>query len=365
MTTTEVRGTQDIQKVGLDRTEWLRSLASRLLDLILTELTFRFRRRQYRGRMEALRSAPRNFYIEGTNLCNASCVFCAYPQMARPKVEMSMDVFRQVVDEYVAMGGRGVSLTPIVGDPFVDRQLFERLDYLASRQELRGFYFYTNAILMKPATHARLLAYGERLHIHVSLGGFNRESYRQVMGVDQFVLVRRNLSALVEAKRETSSRTGITVHLRGPKADRQGDFWQECLAWQATGLVRLQDTPAFDSWAGKIAASDLRAADLKPMPRPYKRGACQLLFMKPVVLADGRVNACACRDVEAELVIGDLRESSLAEIWHGDGIRDLIERHERGDFPDVCRRCTWYVSIYNPRAALSRANPEALAWYDD
>jgi len=36
---------------------------------------------------------PNVLYIEGTNICNARCVFCAYPQMERPKVTMTMDVF--------------------------------------------------------------------------------------------------------------------------------------------------------------------------------------------------------------------------------------------------------------------------------
>ena len=25
---------------------------------------------------------------------------------------------------------------------------------------------------------------------------------------------------------------------------------------------------------------------------------------------------------------------------------DLIERQQKGDFPDACRTCTWYKSIY-------------------
>ena len=30
-------------------------------------------------------------------------------------------------------------------------------------------------------------------------------------------------------------------------------------------------------------------------------------------------------------------------------ITDLIERHEKGDYPDVCKRCTYFVSVYNSR----------------
>ena len=39
------------------------------------------------------------------------------------------------------MGGSEVDLTPIVGDPFADRFLFERLDYLNSLPDIRRFHF--------------------------------------------------------------------------------------------------------------------------------------------------------------------------------------------------------------------------------
>jgi radical SAM protein with 4Fe4S-binding SPASM domain len=100
---------------------------------------------------------------------------------------------------------------------------------------------------------------------------------------------------------------------------------------------------------------------------PYKRGACELLFTKPVVLADGRVNACACRDVEAELIVGNVNDQPLSEIWAGRAITELIERHERGDYPDVCKRCTYFVSVYNSRKSRTFAADGKLAgnWAED
>src|SRR5262245_49030928 len=78
------------------------------LDVLDTERHFRFARRRIRARLEELRPLPRGLHIEGTNICNARCVFCAYPQMERRKQTMSMEDFRRVVDDYVAMGGHHV-----------------------------------------------------------------------------------------------------------------------------------------------------------------------------------------------------------------------------------------------------------------
>lgn len=320
------------------------------LDSLVTEYNYRFRRKEIQKHLENQRNLPRGLHIEGTNICNAKCTFCAYPQMERPKQTMPMEQFSQLIDQYVSMGGKYVSLTPIVGDPFVDPHVFERLDYLDRCPEIEGFYFYTNAILMKPDVSKKLIAYGAKLKVHVSMGGFDRETYKAIMGVDYFNLVRRHIEAFIEIKTKLNSPVNFAISVRCPKSKCTGELWKLIRRSQDKGILTIEwPYYGFDSWTGKIKAEDLKKVGLEPMIPPYKRGACELLYMRPVVLANGKVNACACRDVEAQLIVGDINESKLEEVWTGKAINDLIDRHEKGDFPEVCRRCTWYISIYNQR----------------
>ena len=65
------------------------------LDVLDTEWHFRTRRGAIRRTLEALRPIPRGLHVEGTNVCNAECVFCAYPQMERKKRVMPMDDFEK------------------------------------------------------------------------------------------------------------------------------------------------------------------------------------------------------------------------------------------------------------------------------
>ncbi len=321
----------------------------RALDILNTEYHFRFRRATVRANLEVLRPIPRGLHIEGTNICNAECVFCAYPQMERRKKVMPMEDFQRVVADYVGMGGRSVSLTPIVGDPFVDKFIFERLADLHARPEITQIGFYTNAILMDRDKSARLLEYADKLHVHVSWGGFDRETWNRIMGVKKFEAARDAVLDFLKLKQESGSKIPFTLALRCPDSACTGPLWDELNGYRKAGLVEIAGLPDYDSWAGKIEDQALEDVGLVPRRMPYKRGACELLFTKPVVLADGRVNACACRDVEAELIVGDVHEKPLSEIWAGDTITELIERHEKGDYPDVCKRCTYFVSVYNSR----------------
>jgi radical SAM protein with 4Fe4S-binding SPASM domain len=337
------------------------------MDVVNTEYHYRFRRAEIRRHLESLRKIPRGLHVEGTNICNAECVFCAYPQMERKKQTMPMDDFVRVVAAYVAMGGRHVSLTPIVGDPFVDKHLFERLDHLMALEAVSGISFYTNAILMTPEKCERLMRYASKLHAHVSWGGFDEATWNTIMGVDKFAAARDNVLAFLDVKRRTRTDIRFTLALRCPDSACTGPLWETLDAARKAGLVEIAGMPDYDSWAGRIAPEALAKVGLRARTMPYKKGACELLFTKPVVLANGDVNACACRDVEAELVVGNVKDEPLERIWAGPKIDAIIAAHERGDYPDVCTRCTYFVSVYNSRRSRTFDDDGKLAgnWAED
>jgi radical SAM protein with 4Fe4S-binding SPASM domain len=345
----------------------LRQRARHWLDVLDTEWHFRTSRGRIRAELEHLRHIPRGLHVEGTNTCNAVCVFCAYPQMQRKKMVMSQELFERVVHDYLEMGGQHVSLTPIVGDPFVDRFLFERLDFLMALPKVRGISFYTNAILMSADKSERLMAYADKLHVHVSWGGFDESTWNTIMGVNKFDKARDAVLDFLKIKERTGSKLAFTLALRCPWPQQKNELQRTLEACAARGLVETAPMEDYDSWAGMIQPAALEAVGLKPRVMPYKRGACELLFTKPVVLADGRVNACACRDVEAELIVGNVNDQPLSKIWAGDAISELIERHEQGDFPDVCKRCTYFVSVYNSRKSRTFSRDGKLAgnWSED
>lgn len=337
------------------------------MDVANTEYHYRFKRSEIRAHLEALRRIPRGLHVEGTNICNAACVFCAYPQMERKKVSMTLEDFRRVVDEYLAMGGRHVSLTPIVGDPFVDKHMFERLDLLMALDQVTGISFYTNAILMTREKSERLMGYASKLHVHVSWGGFDEHTWNTIMGVNKFAAARDAVLGFLDVKRATGSKIPFTLALRCPDSNKTGELWKTLAAARDEGLMEIAGMPDYDSWAGKVTPEELHKVGLRPRKMPYKRGACELLFTKPVVLANGDVNACACRDVEAELIVGNIKEEPLAAIWAGPKIDAIIDAHERGDYPDVCRRCTYFVSVYNSRRSRTFDDGGKLAgnWAED
>ena len=66
----------------------------------------------------------------------------------------------------------------------------------------------------------------------------------------------------------------------------------------------------------------------------------------------GIVNGCACRDVDATLRIGDLKERPLREILSSSNqaYMTLIDEQQRDEFRPVCKSCDFYKSIYHSRS---------------
>ncbi|MBI4248227.1 MAG: radical SAM protein [Elusimicrobia bacterium] len=312
----------------------------------LVLLNYALMRSSLVGRLFNVGVWPNTLYMEGTNICNAKCVFCAYPQMQRPKVTMEMDTFKNTILGFVRAGGREVNLSAIVGDPLIDRYLFDKLDFLRSQPQIRAAQFFTNAIAMRPAMADKLLTYGKFLKVCISFGGFDRETYLRIFKVDKFETVVPQIQHLIAQKEATGSSLDITVNLRVPVENRKGPFWDYLRDRHRKGIILLDWVDQFDNWGGDISEETLLAADLTPRPLPLKRGPCHRLLTGPAVLADGRVNACACRDVEATLIIGDLKTQSMQAILSGAPLKELLDKHERADFPAICEKCTLYESIY-------------------
>ena len=71
----------------------------------------------------------------------------------------------------------------------------------------------------------------------------------------------------------------------------------------------------------------------------------------PQVMYDGKVRAGSARFTGGELnqqdglLLGDLRQQTLAEIWSGRPMRELRRSFARGTIPPVCQTCTLYRSV--------------------
>ena len=153
----------------------------------------------------------------------------------------------------------------------------------------------------------------------------------------------------------------IAIGLRSTRKRLKGstsELMQLVERYRAHGHEIWLSPGVYNNWGGYITGSDVAGLDMQinSTEGAYKYGACEKLFDSVQVLANGVVNACACRDVDATLRIGNVNSEKLADIVSADNPRymAIIEQQQRGEFGAICKSCDFYKSIYHHRSHYRR-----------
>jgi MoaA/NifB/PqqE/SkfB family radical SAM enzyme len=296
-----------------------------------------------RGRLQKLtREAPLTLQIETTNVCNAACVFCAYSAMQRSKGVMSMALFAKIVDDYAAMGGGPVSLTPVVGDALLDPHLLERLRLLSAHPLVNQITMTTNAIALDRYGDDEVRFLLETLDcIQVSIGGLDAATYKTLYGVDRFPQVLASLGRLLTLKEGVDNGADLTFAFRTNDWKFEVRFKRQLDEYRRRGVF-ISHIWTYANYSGVIK-SDSRM-NLQVIETPAKTtSTCVYPCVHLAVCWDGRVTACGCADFEGKsLWVGQAEENSLAELWYGEKRSRILESFTSGRLTPICRQCTAY-----------------------
>ena len=301
------------------------------------------------------------FHIETSSACNLKCRFCAYTKKSTPKVSMTYEAFVHTVEQALELGYTRFELTPCTGDVYMDKTLYAKLDFLERDPRVLSYEFFTNLTIPKPESTKRLATLKKLRHLTVSVYGHDLDSFVAIAGGTPMLYQRLlgNLEALLEIAPHASF--GMAIGLRStrkrPKT-ASSDLLRMVERFREAGHEIWLSPGVYNNWGGYISEKDVEGLDMhiNSTEGAYKFGACEKLFDSVQVMATGVVNACACRDVDATLQIGNVKDTPLREIVSPDNPRymAIIEAQQRGEFGAICKSCDFYKSIYHHRSHYSR-----------
>ena len=304
-------------------------------------------------------------FIDVTNICNAKCVFCAYPYIdEKIKGAVSFEHFVQAVDQYAAMGGKMVSFTPTVGDPLVDQGLIEKIEYAMTVPGITKVYLYTNGILFgRKELYKRLIDTG--IHeICVSTAGMDKEMFENVYKVPRYDEFRNGLKKLIEYNRAQGEPVFIRMKFRPTEPPKgiidQPDF-QEIIRPNLSNKLDVRFKPVFDNWGGNAGEGWMIGSMRLMHSQKQRRVPCYRTWDLSI-LVDGSVRLCGCRlktTVWDDLVIGHLDQQSLDEIFHSERCRSMRQKFVSGNHPEACTDCTMYVPVTKRQLTSTTAMPRA------
>lgn len=298
-----------------------------------------------------------SIYIEPTSYCNLDCEFCAYGKKTSIKKNVLYKDFVSRVSNIVSCGFDHIGLTPITGDIFMDKGVFEKIKYLERNNNIDSYHFYTNAILLDKRKIDFVFNQKKLSSMHVSIYGYNLKSFKVLTnGTDnEYKRLISNLKYM-ESLPVNLTKNKLYLDLRV-----DNNFNIDCLDNDCdllniyTSLIHklnynFKYTNIYNNWGGVVKQSNVKSEINIRDFKTFKYGACSLIFNRIQIMSDGRVNACACRDANATLCIGDLSNNKLEEILSIDGntpYKKLIQNQQKGNFNKICNSCDFYKSIYD------------------
>jgi MoaA/NifB/PqqE/SkfB family radical SAM enzyme len=300
---------------------------------------------------------PARIGIETTTHCSAKCVFCAYQFQSRTKRFMSMALYKKCIQDYAAVGGGSIELTPVAGDPLCDPELIERIHFAARFPSISEIFLHTNAILLHKTGIRKLLCSG-LTRICISTTAPDRRMFERLFRSNAYDTVMNNITSLLEINDRSNLPLKIEINMRA-------DMPQSRIV-RMPAFRQLQSHNCsfnflhfYDDWSGRIKQNEISHA-MRLKPRRPKNGPCSRLFTYPKVLVDGTVTACGCKDYEGNsgLVLGNAAHDTLFEIWHNGKLAGIIDSFAMKNYPAICRNCRDYVSFRH--FACSREGKAAL-----
>ncbi|HTH16562.1 MAG TPA: radical SAM protein [Magnetospirillum sp.] len=282
--------------------------------------------------------APVEVYVQIARRCNLRCTMCGHEVWQSNSGFMEPELFDRVLSECAANGVKRLHVLSGQGEPLLHPQIFEMLEKAVAQGLEVGIV--TNGTPLTPERCERLAKLGLS-YIQFSFAGWDKESYERTYVGAKFEKVIENLKRMADLIK--GGKTNFMV-----KAVCSGDNWAEVrdrtrdfLA--AHGVDRVFTVIA-NNFGGHVQHGTFyerhQVWSLKNLAHQL-RMPCRVFLKAVGVFCDGTVTACGCYDSNAELKIGHIQESSLADIRKGAEFRRILDAFRNGDLAQVamCGKC--------------------------
>jgi MoaA/NifB/PqqE/SkfB family radical SAM enzyme len=258
--------------------------------------------------------------------------------MTRKKGFMSDEIFKKIVDECAAFG------TPIRfirwGEPFLHPRIIDFCEYAKSKG--LPLHITNNGLVIKEH-HMKSLIALQVDSIVFSFQGAAKKGYELMRNNNGYDKLKKNILKMVELR---GTKEKPFIHISSTMLDETKDE-VEAFTNHWRGMV--------DSvGCGKTNLSRLSASQIKSFEHINKievlkrretirkeHRPCKEIYQKISVDWDGKVTCC-CGDFDGYLTVGDIRESSLYEVWNnGEYLKIFRKLLDDGKFRSLtlCSNC--------------------------
>jgi radical SAM protein with 4Fe4S-binding SPASM domain len=301
-------------------------------------------------------STPFSVHIDVCSVCNYKCSFCfqadskAMKAVGLKRGMMDLALFKKIVDDLKAFDQK-IKKIKIGnhGEPTLHPDLPAMIRYARDSGTAEIIELFTNASMLEPTLNQALIESGLQ-RINISLEGLSDERYQQVAGVKQ------SFSAIVEGVKHLYSIRGdckIYVKIADQTSALSHDITQKFVLnemerehfYAAFGNIcdEIFIEKVVPQWAEVQLDKQNQLSETGMYEQKVKvdKDVCPFIFMYMHFNCDGTTSPCTL-DWPRKVVIGNVKETSVKDIWNGQLLRALQVAMLEGKRCDInfCKNCT-------------------------
>lgn len=287
--------------------------------------------------------------FELTNICNARCIFCPYPDFLKTDkkfVRMDFESYDKALNTIEKLEYSLISFTPTTGDTLLHPDWDKMIAKAIKLDKIKQVIFYSNAILLDEnciENFIQLLKDDKEkkfFSIMFSVGGMDAETYKRIFQVNKFDVVVQNINAFQKRLLEENIVVGIYIKMRIPekhvvdKSTAKNLFNKHDYPFTV-----IDDNKYFEVSEHMKTYDELKYTENHIVPKK----ACTYL-QKTRFAADGGIWADGC-------VLSELPNDSTLRLGALDDSWDEIESNrtkivqdweKKQEIPLPCKGCTIY-----------------------
>ena len=276
---------------------------------------------------------PLKVTIEITNACNSDCIMCPRQSMTRPVKNMDFELYKKIIDD---CGKAGVKIVQPFnfGEPLMHNRLGEFIRYAKEHTKSR-IQISTNAALLTNEKAIELLDSGLD-RINIDIDGFTKDTFEKVRKNLDFDRVVENTEKFIELKKKLNKHIFTTVSIINMD-ETSGEIAEFKRYWKPR-VDRVLDVK-YNTWTGSVENRNNFINNSKRFNCP-----CKMLWDQMVILQDGKVALC-CLDYDGKVIVGDMKNESILNIWNGKILNNLRQKQIELKFDEIstCRACNQYI----------------------
>ena len=286
---------------------------------------------------------PQKVHIQTQSYCNGRCLFCPYPEVSGKLEQGKMDwaVIEKIANEISQWNKLRKVVLMLQNEPLLDKDFFKVVRYLKSVRPQTEIFTATNGSLLNESVVKEIVECGLD-EIVISLDAFSKNTYERLHPGFSFEKIMKGINLISTVKPDH-----LLVTLGFVSTSNNQDELDDLIRFtQEKGLgVRLvhvlnraNNVHNYDRFS--LPKLKWRHLKLRLIYKFFYQ-ACDLPFSSMAVLFNGDVILC-CQDWRRQVVIGNVKTSSLSDIWNGKAFDELRRKIVEKRYNEIqsCAKCT-------------------------